>query len=129
MKKSDQADLDVLIRRGAGKMSQQDIADMLGISASTVCRRMKELGAGAEPVKRPTYADTDPDADRLSRLEELRDMLYEAMQQTGGGSLAQLSKEYRATLVEIEVAEAGQDGEDADDPVAALIAELRGGNG
>lgn len=129
MKQNDLADLDTLIRRGAGKMTQQDIADLLGISASTVCRRMKELGAGAEPVRRPTYADTDPDADRLSRLEELRDMLYEAMQQTGGGSLANLSKEYRATLAEIELVEGGQDEEDADDPVVALLAELRGGNG
>ena len=103
-------------------MSQRAMADIAGVSVATVSRRIKALGAGVEPVKRPTYADTDPDADRLSRLEELRDMLYEAMKETRGGSLAQLSKEYRATLVEIELAEGGgESDQEDDDPIAELI--------
>lgn len=128
MDKDTAANLDYLILKSAGKMTQTDIANAVGVGQATVSRRMKELGAGAEPVRRPTFADTNPDADRLSRLEELRDMLYEAMQQTGGGSLAQLSKEYRATLAEIELVEnADGDDLDEDDPVSALIAARNGG--
>lgn len=127
MKQSDKADLDFLIQKAAGKMSQRDIADAFGISVSTVNRRMRELDAGAEPVRRPTLADTNPDADHLSRLEELRDMLYEAMQETGGGSLANLSKEYRATLAEIEAVKAVGDGDEEDDFLSELMRSVSDG--
>lgn len=123
-KQQARADLDTVIRLGLGKMTQRDMADMVGVSVATVSRRVKQLGLGAEPVQVPKLSSQAVDGDRLSRLEELRDMLYEAMQQTSGGSLANLSKEYRATLAEIE-AEGSVDGEDEDDPIAAIVASLR----
>lgn len=59
---------------------------------------------------------------RIDKLRELEQSLYEAMQQADSRTLAPLARQYRATLEEIDAIE---NGEDANDEVAAIILRHR----
>ena len=54
---------------------------------------------------------------RLEKLKELEKDLYELMQKANSRSMAALSKEYRATIKEIEEIEGASDGEDEIDKI------------
>lgn len=54
---------------------------------------------------------------RLEKLKELEKDLHELMQKANSRSMAALSKEYRATIKEIEEIEGASDGEDEIDKI------------
>ena len=54
---------------------------------------------------------------RLEKLKELEKDLHELMQRANSRSMAALSKEYRATIKEIEEIEGASDGEDEIDKI------------
>lgn len=59
---------------------------------------------------------------RIDKLRELEESLYEAMRHANSRTLAPLARQYRATLEEIDAIE---NGEDANDEVAAIILRHR----
>lgn len=54
---------------------------------------------------------------RLEKLKELEQDLHELMQKANSRSMAALSKEYRATIKEIEEIEGASNGEDEIDKI------------
>ena len=118
--------LDAQIIANGQKLSQREIAKIVGCSVGTVNKRFKELGISPGSNKLPKFSDTNQNADRLSRLEELRDMLYEAMKDANGAILSNLSKEYRATMEEIETLKS-QDAEEEDDFITDMMREFTDG--
>lgn len=97
-------------------MSQQEMADKLGINKSTVSRRMaalRESGVidsraaeaakrGARQARERLQGCTMSRTDRLEALSELKDMLHAELALAGGQGLARVSSEYRATIEQIE---------------------------
>ena len=97
-------------------MSQQEIADKLGINKSTVSRRMASLRESGEiNAKVKTTASSESQqarerakdctlsrVDRLKALTELKDMLHADLALAGGQGLARISSEYRQTLEQLE---------------------------
>ena len=119
--------VDEFIAAHAGSMSQREIADACGIAPSTVCRRIRALRAsGAAVAERPSStrernARDGGDGDgRMARLLELRDILYGALLESGGGSLPRIAAEYREVLDEIDRLE--RQGEDEHDDAFDRIA-------
>ena len=97
-------------------MSQQEMADKLGLNKSTVSRRMAALRESGELDTKATEAAkresqqarerlqscTMSRTDRLEALAELKDMLHAELALAGGQGLARVSSEYRAVLEQIE---------------------------
>lgn len=107
---------DEYIAEHARSMSQQEIADKLGVNKSTVSRRMKAmrergtLPAGKErrldrreEAARETLRDKGiTRAERIAALSELKDILHAELELSGGAGLARVSSEYRQTIEQIE---------------------------
>ena len=108
---------DVFIINHARSMSQQEIADKLGLNKSTVSRRMAALRESGEIDDKPSAAMKRElqekrerlkscTLDRTSRLEalaELKDLLHAELTLSGGSGLARVSSEYRATIEQMEI--------------------------
>ena len=115
--------LDALLWCGDGLLTQQQIADALGVSRSAVQRRGKALADGAEPLFREA-APASGEADRLHLLKESRDLLSESMREVTGTARANVVKELRAVLDEIDALEGEPEGAD---PLAEIVARHRCG--
>ena len=91
------------------EMSVRELAESTGVSKTTVSRVIRKLGLDPDspPPQGATLVREDgiDDGDRLSRLRQQARVLRRAMPNSGGSSLAALSKEYRETLLEIEMLE------------------------
>lgn len=124
--------VDEYIAAHAAGMSHREIAERCGISASTVCRRVRAMREEGRPVaQRAENAPGGngpgaPGEGTLPRLEELRDLLRAALMESGGGTLARISAEYRATLTDIDRLRGEEGEEDEIDRLAAALAEEMG---
>ena len=63
--------------------------------------------------------------ERIDKLRELKKQLYEMMQVANSRSMAALARQYRETLRDIDAIE---NGEDANDNIAAIILRHRESN-
>ena len=106
-----------------GKMTVREMAEHLGLSKSTVHRRIVGLGltggdvtiqVGEVREARHALKQLDRDADTMARLVEVRDMTREHIADAEGSTFARLVSEYRAILKDIhemeEVEDAGGGG-------------------
>lgn len=123
-----------------GQLSQRELASHFGVSVSTINRHCKSLGlTGADseqpPAKgagckakilTPSFPDNAAaQDDDLKRLEDLRDRLFEEIQESKGSTVAKLSKEYRETIAAIRAL--GSSSEDANGAIADLINQFKEG--
>ena len=106
---------DDYILKHYGHMTMEQIGNNIGISKSSVSRRVSKLKASgeiddaiAEDAKRETQQARNAlggcsmnNHDRVKALCELRDRLHDELSTTGGANLARVSLEYRRTLEEI----------------------------
>lgn len=113
--------LDVLATLCRADLTQQEIADRVGVSIGTVNKRIKQLDAGAEPLWRDTPGAAAPDG-RMAVLEMLRDSIISDLPNTTGTSRSNASKELRNVMAEID---ALSECDDDDDPLQR-IAEMCG---
>lgn len=130
-------DRDAYIRENFGLMSYREIGEVLGVSRTTVYRRVKAMGLSEESGERRVRnalerVDESPptENEQLRRLYELRDMQYAALKEAGPRSLPPLSREYRETLRQIAELQSAPDGlaepdaADVSGPMAELLAAM-----
>ena len=93
--------LDEYIKLHFNSMSQAEMARATGASTSQVSRRVIALREAGQlkPPQRDGDAEPAPN-ERLQALEELVNLLHSELATAGGQSLARVSSEYRAALLE-----------------------------
>lgn len=114
---ADEADLFII--EHAGTMTTREMAELLGVNQSTVCRRAKKLGVSpgrrgrrgrrageAAPRREAPPAEAD---DWMERMVDLRSRLKAALDTCGDKDVARIAKEYRAVCDAIRREEGSDD--------------------
>lgn len=107
------------------RMTKSAIADALERNPSTIGRYVADNDLDSRPVATVAARAGKPRCmTRLERLQDLRDMLLQAMALAQPREMAAIAREYRATIESIERLEGSDDGEpDGLSALAASIAE------
>lgn len=127
---ADEADLFII--EHAGTMTTREMAELLGVNQSTVCRRAKKLGVSpgrrgrrgrrdAEPAPRREAPAAEGGDDWMERMVDLRSRLKAALDTCGDKDVARIAKEYRAVCDAIRREEGEDDGSSGFEGIIAML--------
>lgn len=127
---ADEADLFII--EHAGRMTTREMAELLGVNQSTVCRRAKKLGVAVgkrgkrprragEAAPRAESAPAEAGDDWMERMRELRSRLKSALDTCGDKDVARIAKEYRAVCDAIRREEGEDDGAGGFESIIAML--------